>query len=301
MLHYKAWGGFMEKLVLPRNELRISITSICNMKCVYCHNEGNQSISSLSLDCIEKLVTKALKYDLKSIRLTGGEPLLHPNIKEICACIKKINPNIQIGINTNGILKSVLYSLIEEHYIDRVVIGLDYFNERISKNSPIGVSSEKILATILELKNKNIKVDIAKTYNGDLKNTIALTKWAIENEIPIKIIEIVDQYIATETSKEYLQMKHVLTEMFQLEIRKDTILNEDYGYKNNKKVVSFFQSHCRIRDCEHCKNLHLRVMSNQTLKPCLLNTETEVPFTEATIDESLRKSLFFLGIPPGEK
>ena len=39
-------------LQLPKNEYRISITSGCNMKCVYCHNEGNKVINELSKDDI---------------------------------------------------------------------------------------------------------------------------------------------------------------------------------------------------------------------------------------------------------
>lgn len=60
----------MEKLEIPRNQYRMSITSSCNMKCVYCHNEGNHSINMLKIEEIEKIIQDSLDYGLKAIRLT---------------------------------------------------------------------------------------------------------------------------------------------------------------------------------------------------------------------------------------
>lgn len=40
---------------LAKNELRISITAACNMKCVYCHNEGNTKWQCLQKNKLEKL------------------------------------------------------------------------------------------------------------------------------------------------------------------------------------------------------------------------------------------------------
>jgi len=288
----------MNQQILPRNELRISITSLCNMKCVYCHNEGNNSTAELKRELIKKLVEKSLRYGLKSVRLTGGEPLLHKDIDFICKDIKDINPDIKIGLNTNGILIDKILDLINKNYIDRIVVGIDYFDGDISKNSPIGVSSKKILENILKIKQKNIRVEIAKTYNSDLDNTILLTKWAIEKKIPIKIIEIVDGKISKNTTHEYIEMRNKLTKIFNLEIIRNDLLNEYYGNIKGEKVVSFFQSHCRLRECEYCKNLHMRVTSTKKFKSCLLNSETEKEFDETNIEEKLEESFKCLGIPP---
>ena len=48
----------------------MSIISSCNMKCVYCHNEGNNEISMLKLEDIEKIIKDSKEYGLKAIRLT---------------------------------------------------------------------------------------------------------------------------------------------------------------------------------------------------------------------------------------
>ena len=60
----------MEALEIPRNQYRMSIISSCNMKCTYCHNEGNKTISMLKIEDIEKIIKDSLDYKLKAIRLT---------------------------------------------------------------------------------------------------------------------------------------------------------------------------------------------------------------------------------------
>ena len=74
---------------LKKKQLRISITSICNMKCVYCHNEGNKDISSLTKNQVKEIVDKYTNVD--SIRITGGEPLISPYIEDICKMLTEEN------------------------------------------------------------------------------------------------------------------------------------------------------------------------------------------------------------------
>lgn len=50
----------MKALEIPRNQYRMSIISSCNMKCTYCHNEGNSAISMLKIEDIEKIIKDSL-------------------------------------------------------------------------------------------------------------------------------------------------------------------------------------------------------------------------------------------------
>ena len=60
----------MKTLEIPRNQYRMSIISSCNMKCSYCHNEGNTSTNMLNLEQIEKIIQDSIPFGLKEIRLT---------------------------------------------------------------------------------------------------------------------------------------------------------------------------------------------------------------------------------------
>ena len=98
---------------LPRGQYRMSITSGCNMKCVYCHNEGNKTVSLLTVNQIKKIIESSKDVGLEEIRLTGGEPLTHPNIYEICRIISE-DYHLRVSINTNGILIDKLLYMIEK-------------------------------------------------------------------------------------------------------------------------------------------------------------------------------------------
>lgn len=288
----------MDNLRLPMDELRISIISNCNMKCEYCHNEGNSVIKKLSINDLEPLIDAARKIGLKSVRLTGGEPLLHDDINNICRMIKNKDKNIKIGINTNGILINRLLKLIDENLIDRVVFGIDYFNETISKASPIGHSSKTILNNIIKIKNTGCDVTISNVYDGNYENIKNLVNWSLKNDIRIKILEKVDTEMSDTSTIEYLNMQKKIIEDFKLDIKLNEMFNEIDGYINGKRLISFFQSHCRLRECNYCKNMHLRVTSDNKLKPCLLNSDTEIPYNKDNVEKQLIKSLKYLGVPP---
>ena len=44
--------------------------------------------------------------------------------------------------------------------------------------------------------------------------------------------------------------------------------------------------------------MHLRVTSDNKLKPCLLNRNTEISFNKNNVEKQLQKSLKYLGVPP---
>ena len=101
--------------------------------------------------------------------------------------------NLDIGINTNCIEIEKLIYMIKHKWINRVIVGLDYFDKDISKNSPVGVSSKQILDNILKIKSFGCDVSISSVYNDDLENKIKMLEWGIEHEVRIKILEIVNQ------------------------------------------------------------------------------------------------------------
>ena len=174
-------------MTLPRNEIRLSITSLCNMKCTYCHNEGNCKMSIMSKDNVESIVAAFVDFGIKEVRLTGGDPLIHPQIYEIVDMIKN-KYNLQVSINTNCVAFDKLEKMIKNGWISRVTVGLDYYDAPISKNSPIGVSSKTILERILRIKELGCVPTISTVFTGDLENKKMIVQWCVSNMIRVKII-----------------------------------------------------------------------------------------------------------------
>ena len=159
---------------IPRGEYRISITSACNMKCVYCHNEGQSSFAQLSLNDIDLLLANSYDLGLTSVRLTGGEPLIHPDIIDICKLIKH-KYHLQVGINTNLIKFDIILELLKNHLIDKLVVGMDYYDGKVSKNSPVGISSKIIRQNLSSIKNMPISIAVDMVYTNN-KNDGSLNR-----------------------------------------------------------------------------------------------------------------------------
>ena len=199
---------------LSRNELRLSITSNCNMKCVYCHNEGNCKKSVLSVNDIEKIVQIALNFGLEEIRLTGGDPLTHPHFIEICDMLHN-KYCLRVSVNTNCVAFNKLEPLIEKGWINRVIVGLDYYDAPISKNSPVGVSSSTILKRVLRINELGCNVSVDTVFDNDYENKRQMVEWGIKNGIRVKIIEIERNEICNHSDLDYLKMQKKLWKNFR--------------------------------------------------------------------------------------
>ena len=280
-------------------DLRFSITSSCNMNCNYCHREGGRVDNELPLDDVLKIIERSTEFGVRSVRLTGGDPLLHRDINEICKEIKLRYPNVKLGINTNAILIDTLLQLINCGYLDTVVVGIDYFDAPISKNSSTGRSSKEILENILKIKNAGCDVSLAAVYDGDFNNVEKLLDWCFNNRVFIKLAEKVTTEVADQPSSDYQAMVNHIIEKFKLQVRFNHTKKQYFGVAPNDNKVYFFHSHCRLRECEFCVRLHLRVSCDGMIKSCLFHNTPEFSLLD---EQNFRKNflacLSNLGNPP---
>lgn len=113
-------------------DLRISLTDRCSLRCTYCMPEqGNEWLarsSILSTEEIVRIARVAAAAGISTFRLTGGEPLLRPDIVEVVRALAPLEtPDgpVQIAMTTNGIrLPDFLPDLVDAG-LSRVNISLD--------------------------------------------------------------------------------------------------------------------------------------------------------------------------------
>src|SRR5262249_32967199 len=120
-----------------RADLRISLTSACNLKCSYCHNEGQEAPwlhhtkTSALLDNIEKLLDVAARYGVRSIKFSGGDPGVYPGFAELMDAIagwRDRYPDIRKwGMCTNGapFLSAKKFQALAASRLDNISIGID--------------------------------------------------------------------------------------------------------------------------------------------------------------------------------
>jgi MoaA/NifB/PqqE/SkfB family radical SAM enzyme len=91
---------------LPKVEYLVyEITDACNSRCQHCHIWAQKPTDNmLTPDELKRILGDGLFGDLKLVLLTGGEPVLRKDIKELIAAIHEARPRAQISLSTNGLL-----------------------------------------------------------------------------------------------------------------------------------------------------------------------------------------------------
>ena len=89
-------------------DLRVSLTDKCNLRCTYCMPAEGMAwmpqSSLLSAGEVIRLVDIAVGvHGVRDLRLTGGEPLIRPDLEEIVAGVRAAHPRLPIALTTNGI------------------------------------------------------------------------------------------------------------------------------------------------------------------------------------------------------
>ena len=91
------------------DDLRISITDRCNFRCIYCMPaEGLKWLKRDDILRFEEITRLARifveSYGVRTIRITGGEPLVRIKVEELVGMINAIDPTLDITMTTNGVL-----------------------------------------------------------------------------------------------------------------------------------------------------------------------------------------------------
>src|SRR5215813_6876196 len=112
------------------DDLRISVTDRCNFRCVYCMPaEGLKWLARediLRFEEIHRLARLFVqRYGVRTIRLTGGEPLVRHRLEELVAMINDLDATLDITMTTNGVLLREKAKLLAEAGLKRINISLD--------------------------------------------------------------------------------------------------------------------------------------------------------------------------------
>lgn len=183
--------------------LRVSVTDRCNLQCFYC-SSNPKTPDQATQDCAEtcrflppqELLTDAeilrvvetfAKLGVQKIRLTGGEPLLRPNLAGIVQSISQIPSITDISLTTNGIFLLEQASGLKEAGIRRLNISLDTLKPERYKTITGHDAFQKVwdgILRCLDMGFSPVKLNVVmiKGVNDDeLMNLAALTlKWPVQ-------------------------------------------------------------------------------------------------------------------------
>jgi cyclic pyranopterin phosphate synthase len=125
----------------PLHDLRISVMDRCNFRCPYCmpretFHENYRFLKSterLSFEEITRLTRLFVQLGVKKVRLTGGEPLLRPNLSELVGELTALEGVTDVALTTNAVLLSQHAAELKANGLHRITVSLDTLDPEIFK------------------------------------------------------------------------------------------------------------------------------------------------------------------------
>jgi cyclic pyranopterin phosphate synthase len=263
----------------PVDYLRISVNRSCNYRCVYCDREGYQSDEEVMLSPgdVERIVRIFNEVgNIQKVKITGGEPLLHPEIVDIVKAIASTGEIVDISMTTNGFLLAPLAGSLKAAGLGRVNISLCSVNPENFQRITGVDGLDAVIAGIDAAKEAGlgpIKINfvLMKGINdGELENVLA---FSAEKEVRLQLIELhqIDDiecagavffdthFLDADEALASISLPVERIEYRDLQHRKITHYTNGTSVETVKMSPSF---------CEQCTKI--RITADGRIKPCLM-------------------------------
>jgi GTP 3',8-cyclase len=131
----------LDRLGRPLETLRISVTDRCNFRCVYCMPKevyGSDYTfldrkELLSLEEIARVVGIFASLGIRTVRITGGEPLVRRNVEYLIELLAQIERpdggRLELALTTNGSLLPQKAQALAAAGLNRVTVSLDSLDD----------------------------------------------------------------------------------------------------------------------------------------------------------------------------
>ena len=210
----------------PLETLRVSITDRCNFRCVYCMPKeafGRDHAfldrkELLSFEEIERVVRVFAQLGVRTVRITGGEPLVRRNVEHLVELLAAI-PGLELALTTNGALLPQKAEALARAGLDRITVSLDSVDDATFKalndvDFPVGRVLEgidaaeaaglrvKVNAVVKKGANDDGIVALAERFRGtphvlrfiEYMDVGSSNGWRLDDVVPA--VEIVDRIAA---------------------------------------------------------------------------------------------------------
>ncbi|MDR0655121.1 MAG: GTP 3',8-cyclase MoaA [Treponema sp.] len=129
--------------------VRLSLTSRCNLRCPYCYGEEikPEPADELRPDEIAEIVSVLAELDIQKVRLSGGEPLLRPDLEEIISAVSKTRGIRETVMTTNAQGLTQRLRALRNAGLIRLNISLDSLQTERYRNMN-GGSLEEVLSSV---------------------------------------------------------------------------------------------------------------------------------------------------------
>ncbi|MFQ6088503.1 MAG: GTP 3',8-cyclase MoaA [Candidatus Methanofastidiosia archaeon] len=257
--------------------LRISVTQRCNLKCIYCHREGEENgEEELTPGEIRKIVEIGTNLGIRKLKLTGGEPLMR---KDIAKITKLVSPLVEeVSMTTNGVLLERHALELKKAGLRRVNISLDTLNEKLHQK----LTGKRVLGDVLLGIKKALRVGLKP-----IKLNMVVTKLNYEEIEEMMefcgkdyILQLIELEAPREEENGKLFKKYYYDlKPYERELERKALQVKEREMHRRRKYflpteVEVVRSMHNTEFCMNCTRL--RHTSDGKLKPCLMRKDNLV-------------------------
>lgn len=274
--------------------LRFSLTEACNLSCTYCLPEGfpewYRHKARLGMPEIDTLLRGFRALGFRKLRLTGGEPTVHPKCMDALRLARKVGYE-KIAMTTNGLLMPDIGAWADAG-LSQLNVSLDALDpvrfEAVTKSKDVG----KVIKVIEDAVDHGLTVKVntvlLRSKNGDRENIERLIDWALDLPITLRFIELMD----TKLNTSFASTERVLgTEIEPLMLARGLTLepfdqrapdlrgpSTDYAHPGRPGRIGLINP----LSCNFCSKCNrLRITAKGRLKLCLFG-DTDIPLDLAS-------------------
>lgn len=265
----------------PLTSMRISITRRCNLGCIYCHREGiKKGEGEMTPQEIERVVRLCARFGVKRVKLTGGEPLLRPDVSEIVSSIAGVEGIKDVSMTTNGVLLEEHAAALKEAGLDRINVSLDTLRPETFQEITRGGELARVLEGIdkaLEVGLRPVKLNMVVMKGINEKEVKDLLRFASREGLVLQLIELMD------AEREFFQRYFYNLDSLEKEFEEGAeevlvrgLMQGRRKYTLHGTEVEVIKPMHNTEFCARCTRI--RVTADGKFKPCLMRTDNTVDF-----------------------
>lgn len=256
------------------NSLRISLTNRCNLKCIYCHREGETRDIKIEMTArtVANIVRASKTFGVNKVKFSGGEPLMRDDFEDIIAALPELK---DVSATTNGIFLAARAQSLADSGLSRINISLPSLSPEKYRRVT-GGDVNRVLAGIdaaVEcLAPVKLNMVLLKGINdNEIENMMDFIR-KYEGKVILQLIELMDFQKAAKYKVNIAEVEKFL-ESKASDI-KERAMHRRKKYYIDGVEVELVRPIDNSHFCANCTRL--RVTSDGRLKPCLFRNDNLV-------------------------
>ena len=177
------------------NNLRISVTDRCNLRCTYCMPEEVVFMDRSELLTFEEIthfVRVAATLGIDKVRLTGGEPLMRRGLARLVGMVAGVPGIKDVGLTTNGLLLAEQARGLYDAGLRRINVSLDTLDPGRFRELARRDGLDRVLEGIAAAKSAGfdpVKVNAVVLRGVNDADVVPLARYAREGGLELRFIE----------------------------------------------------------------------------------------------------------------